>query len=79
MEATDLEPQRREERAESISLVRSFSLSLDVANPKNDNDLASALQVEVVRRREPSKTKTVGFRSWREFYEEDVNTAQFVT
>jgi hypothetical protein len=79
MEATDLELQRREERAESISLVRSFSFSLEVANPKNDNVLASALQGEVVRRREPPKTKTVGFRSWKEFYEEDVNTAQFVT
>jgi hypothetical protein len=75
---SDMEPQRQEERADSTSLADAVSVSLETARPQRDALSSSALQDEVARRGINTGDKTAWVRSWKEFYEEDVNTAQLV-
>ena len=70
-----MELQIREERAESVSIVDTFSLSPEGARSQQDIVLSSALE-EVIRRRS-NACHEINIRSWKEFYE-DANTARSV-
>ena len=71
-----MELQIREERAESVSIVDTFSLSPEGARSQQDIVLSSALE-EVIRRRSNACHEIINISSWKEFYE-DANTARSV-